>query len=632
MSILPETAALQNVARAILNATQIVTNAPGTTPGRFVTIDILPGLLPQLPASSRLGNITDGVPSSGLGLNVPPGSDAIEHITGTLPASELTGTLSGSPQTLELSGSLAGQTLSQALTGPPGAVEISGTLAGPSPNAPTQAVKLTGSATGDALSGTIESPAQAIDLAGTLSALNLNATLSRLAQPIALSVSVPQQLISGVINSLASSVDLGVNYAVRNRDTGDPVSAHEFTQLRRSPALPGSDSLNVSFLFRPPLGDDASFTPALRYSIEITVTVTVRDPTVGTAAPSTPGSASQTFSVPVDVPALEIPAVLLLGMHPNFDVFGGDPEEAGYVIVMVRAGSPVSSLGGLVQVLKRLLELVRTLQQVLGWGTSTTFAQGIERVLSAIANAPTVHFIVGNSPDVAGHILSASSIMLIGIQGMTATVYNHWLYNSHILGMVDAHEAVVRADPILFGDVPTGVGVSADRWLDLSSVNWRTAPRHMNDQIHSVRFGGIVAPPGPPKPGFTVTVTPLGINFGDPVDVTVRVTDRATRQGVANASVTIHNFDSAGLPLPPMVLAAGAEVPPITFSSPAQITFHPRKSFDPQRRRPLPNVPPSGVVTAPGYVSAFVPFDFPDMPEDLTLIRERRPIGRVREP
>lgn len=171
MSALPDTV-LQEFAQQILNATRVVTNAPEIGPGDPVTIDIVSGLVPQLPASSQLGHVAEGLVSDGLDLTVPDASDQIRHISVALPAITLGGLLSAPAQTLELAGTLAAQTLDQSLTAPARDLKMNGKLAqGPTSNAPTQALELGGTLPAEELSGTISGPAQAVELTGTLSGL-----------------------------------------------------------------------------------------------------------------------------------------------------------------------------------------------------------------------------------------------------------------------------------------------------------------------------------------------------------------------------------------------------------------------------------------------------------------------------
>lgn len=633
MSALPDTV-LREFARQILNATRVVTNAPEVGPGEPVTIDVVSGLVPQLPASSQLGHVAEGLVSDGLDLTVPDASDQIRHISVALPAITLGGLLSAPAQTLELAGTLAAQTLDQSLTAPARDLKMNGKLAqGPTPNAPTQALDLGGTLPGEELSGTISGPAQAVELMGTLSELVQEVSLAGPDQQIGLDLpAVPRQLVSGVLTTLAGSVELHVTYEVKDAERGAAVAPTDYSKTQRSSPLPveGSDALNVAFLLKPPIGDDTAFIPPRRYVIEVTLRVAVKDPTAGVAPEPAVGTASQTVSVPVTVPALEIPALLLMGKHANFETYDSDPPEAGYLIVMVRAGSPISTLSILVATLKRLLALIRTLQQVLGWGTNTAFTQGLQHVLQAVANAPTVYFVSGNSPDVAGQLMSVSSLLLVGVAGTKVTAYGHWEYNSGVYGTFDAQQSVITAEPVMIGSLSTGVGVSAERWRNLSAVNWDTADRHMNDQVHSVRFGSVATVPTP-RPGLSVTVTPTTIAFNQLVEtLSVQVTDRATGQPVPEVSVTVRNFDERGRALPTITLAPGSETPhPTTFSA-SGITFNPGLALDPRRRTLRPISPPVGIVRAPGYVSAYVPFDFPDMPEDLGL--DRGEWRRRREP
>ncbi len=279
--------------------------------------------------------------------------------------------------------------------------------------------------------------------------------------------------LSGVLSTLVDTITLQVKFALKK--DGNLVQATDFTA---TPAIgvADSDPLNVAFLLKPPVGEDTTATEPFHYEIDVTLTVTVEGVT-----------ATKTIAIPVDVPAIPIPALLLLGKHANFAVYDGD--DAGSLFVMVRASSPLRDLGTLVATVNRLMGLLGTVKTVLDVGSFFIDALGTAATL--IGTVPTIYFSVGNAPDLDGDGLSfegdASSLLLIGVKGTQVTLYNDEGFDK---GGIDEEHTVFEVDEQVIAGIATGVGFK--RVDTFAGLDWQTDPGDgMNDGASSVRFGGV---------------------------------------------------------------------------------------------------------------------------------------------
>jgi len=249
------------------------------------------------------------------------------------------------------------------------------------------------------------------------------------------------------------------------------------------------DPLNVAFLFKPPIGEDTVATPPIHY-VELTG----------------PQGIPATINVPVDVPALQIPALLLLGKHSEFKVYDGD--DAGSLFVMVRASSPLRDLGTVVATLNRVTGIAKTLKSLLDFGS--LFIDALGDAASIIGLAPTVYFSVGNASDVDTDAIDfegvASSLLLIGVhdgstvpqpdgggnvptvKGVTqVTLYNDEGFDK---GGIDEEHTTFSVEEQIIAGVHTGLGLL--RVDSFSNMDWATDPGDgMNDAMSSVRWGGV---------------------------------------------------------------------------------------------------------------------------------------------
>lgn len=178
-------------------------------------------------------------------------------------------------------------------------------------------------------------------------------------------VSATETLTGGTLGSVTGAlavdkVDIAISYAVKK---ADGIMDADVGTVARTPAAPmtGSDVLDVAFLLQPPVGENTRFTLPSRYHVIVTVNVSVEGI-----------QATRSIDIPVSVPALQIPAIAVLGRHAmtgmgisNFAVPVYDGDSPNWLLVMVRAGSPAQNLGQLVSIINELMEVIQTLQAVL---------------------------------------------------------------------------------------------------------------------------------------------------------------------------------------------------------------------------------------------------------------------------
>lgn len=246
-----------------------------------------------------------------------------------------------------------------------------------------------------------------------------------------LPTSTPNPLnINNTLNTLVLPIDLFVKYDLKKKDGSSvsPVATTDFvaTDFTSTPPTPiqlnvDTKLLNVAFLLKPPVGEDTVATEPFHY--EIDVTLTISSPEIG--------SASKTVTIPIDMPALQIPSLLLLGGLANFNVYGqGDDHDdkgtPGSLFVMVRESTSLRDIGAIVATLNRLIGLIQALESVLHFGAE--FIGVLADAATFIGNTPTVYFNIGNCPafDDGDKGLSfehdATSLLLIGVRDHSKTV------------------------------------------------------------------------------------------------------------------------------------------------------------------------------------------------------------------
>lgn len=289
--------------------------------------------------------------------------------------------------------------------------------------------------------------------------------------------------LTGTLTPLITKVEIVVEYTVKNED-GTAVAASEFST---NPPLPasGTHPLDVEFLLRPPIGEDIRRTPARKYVIQVDVTVRLDGNEASTKNPPL-----QPLKVPVAVPAIGVPAVLVLAQH-SF----GTGDYPGDVLCMVRSGSPLRSLDKVVGALNDLAETLDTLKTILGLASVANPFGDVDLILDAFQKAPIVYFAVGGAPDFnefggwdtlgfGGFDDEASSALMLGVTGTRARVWS-----SEDFSDSDWHEHSTFEVP----DLGTALGLAVPLGFGVFRLDtfgdWDTdAGDSMHDEIESARF------------------------------------------------------------------------------------------------------------------------------------------------
>ena len=289
--------------------------------------------------------------------------------------------------------------------------------------------------------------------------------------------------ITGTLTPLITKVEIHVEYTVLD-EVGNAIAASNFTT---NPPLPasGSHPLDVEFLLRPPIGEDIRRTPATKYVIQVDVTVRLDGNEASTKNPPL-----QPLRVPVAMPAIGIPALLVLAQHPV-----GNSGYPGDALCMVRSASPLRSLDKVVETLNSIAGTLDTLKTVLAVASIANPFEGIELILDVFQKAPIVYFAVGGAPDFnefggwdtlgfGGFDDEASSALMLGVTGVKARVWSSEDFDDG-----DWHEHSTFEVPDLglqLGlPVPLGFGI----YRNDSFGDWDTdAGDSMHDEIESARF------------------------------------------------------------------------------------------------------------------------------------------------
>jgi hypothetical protein len=308
--------------------------------------------------------------------------------------------------------------------------------------------------------------------------------------------------ITGTLATLVEPIQFSVRFVVRKDvdDSGqggvgaDKGPGNDFIATPDIGVV-ATDPLNVAFLLKPPVGEDIVFNSPTKYAIDIIISVSVEGLT-----------AAKTITVPIDMPAIPIPALLLLGKHSNFRIYDGD--DAGSLFVMVKASSPLRDLGAVVATLNRITGIAETLRSFLLFGG--LFIKALEDAAAIISIAPTVYFSIGNASVLDDNGLDfegvASSLLLIGLHDGSAapsadsdgnvptvlgitqvTLYNDEGFDK---GGIDEEHSTFTVSEQVFGNVHTGVGFL--RIDSFNNMSWATDPGDdLDNGTSSVRWGGV---------------------------------------------------------------------------------------------------------------------------------------------
>jgi hypothetical protein len=292
--------------------------------------------------------------------------------------------------------------------------------------------------------------------------------------------------ITETLVPLITRLDIAIEYTVTDK-AGTPVASNQFsTNPPLVLPLPAGQShpLQVEFLLKPPIGEDIKRTPAIEFVIQVDVTVAVDGNIASTKNPPL-----QPLKVPVSIPAISIPAVLVLVQHSV-----GDSDYPGDALCIVRSASPLRSLDLVVKTLNDLAEIISTVRDLIGLVGIANPIEGIDSILDVFQRASIVYFSVGGAPDFnefggwdvlgfGGFDDEASSALLLGVTGTQARVWS-----SEDFSDSDWHEHSTFTVPDL--GVENGlpaVGFGVFRNDDFGDYD--TDPGDsMNDDIESARI------------------------------------------------------------------------------------------------------------------------------------------------
>ena len=287
------------------------------------------------------------------------------------------------------------------------------------------------------------------------------------------------QPIAAALTPLITAVQISVKYVV-TRD-GMQVAATEFST---NPPLPstGTHPLDIEFLLAPPIGEDIGRTKPAKYVIEVHIEVSLDGHSAGTGA--------NPLKIPVLVPAIGIPAVLLLAQHTK-----SDPNFPGDVLCMVRPASPLVSLDKVVSTLNTLADTLSTVKDLLGLAGAVNPFDALDTMLNVVQRASVVYFAVGGAPDFnefggwdvlgfGGFDDEASSAFMIGATGTRARVWS-----SEDFSDSDWHEHSTFEVQDLGTTLGLPVQLGFGFFINESFGDWDTdAGDSMNDEIESARF------------------------------------------------------------------------------------------------------------------------------------------------
>ncbi len=289
--------------------------------------------------------------------------------------------------------------------------------------------------------------AQAIlDLMG---AVDTDAADAQVGKPVRINVlpafnsallSVAAGPLGTVLKTLLNPPKLTVKFDVKK----DGVSVSLTDDVNWTPPIllgVGQSVLDVALLLKPPVGEDTVATAPFHYEIDVTLIVTIDN---DTSPPSKP------ITIPVDMPALQIPSLLLLGKLADFNVYGrGDDDDdrgtPGSLFVMVRESSPLRDPGAVVEALNHLIGLIPTLESLLHITElppdpnnpsgppkdPTDFIGALKFAANCVGTIPTVYFCTGNcsafddSDKGFGFEHDASSLLLIGVRKDDSGITNN---------------------------------------------------------------------------------------------------------------------------------------------------------------------------------------------------------------
>ncbi|MGW3568692.1 hypothetical protein ACWDSL_33355 [Streptomyces sp. NPDC000941] len=229
--------------------------------------------------------------------------------------------------------------------------------------------------------------------------------------------------LTGTASSILETARLKVGYEVTRDNT--PVDQRDVLSVPADVSLTPSEKQNqVNYLLRPPIVDSTIPTEPFHYKIRVTVEVSV---TVG----GTPKSFNKVIDIPVDLPSLDIPAVMVLCNRADLSLT--NPRGVAFSVI-VRRGSALPSLGTAVQALRAVNSTLQSLNTLLEIGSF--FFSELETVAKVISDAPLAYLHETGDRDteqdelITGEDLddNVQSVILVGTTGTSARMFRETDY------------------------------------------------------------------------------------------------------------------------------------------------------------------------------------------------------------
>ncbi|MEV4440258.1 hypothetical protein AB0K09_14770 [Streptomyces sp. NPDC049577] len=200
-----------------------------------------------------------------------------------------------------------------------------------------------------------------------------------------------------------------------------------------------------------------------------------------------PASLGRTFSIPVELPPVTFPSVFLLSRHDKLSPYAG--HDGGILIVVLRPGTPLKTLGDLIAALNGFKHSVLNLAGMLGWTPGLgDLLNPLEVVIDCISSVPEVNLIVGVARDLeefSDFNDQASSLLLLGAPEASVTVYRDTDFD------VGEGRSVIRAKRV---ELPGPIRIQAPLGIAyrdaLKNYRWDVNDLgDMDDAIQSVHWG-----------------------------------------------------------------------------------------------------------------------------------------------
>jgi len=243
--------------------------------------------------------------------------------------------------------------------------------------------------------------------------------------------------VDGVVSTVSDILEISVGYSVVDAD-GKPLRfEHDFTVLNAV-----ENPLGASVLIRPSFVDDTLLAPADEFQIVVHVVVRVRLPALAGGAHV---EAEKTVRIPVVLPAVRVPAVLLVAANRDF---GLDDER---VAVILRQQSPHRVVSDLMQGLNDVMDVLGGLRALLPF---VPIVGGLTVLAQVLATTPRIYNAFGDVPDLEsyGDLRSTHGAMLLfGVAGTQVTFFDDTDYEDWTL------DVVVPATNVSALSVPLGM-------------------------------------------------------------------------------------------------------------------------------------------------------------------------------